>query len=326
MARYNPEQQGTIATARRRSARDSRRTQLALLEALGVEANYGSPEQGDRDSEGPLQQRPSQGWGPAAETDAQDIDQFLARARKAESQGFKGTPGQLAQSIQRSAFPGRYDKRADEASGLLGGRVPPHTGGATADPLEAAGAPGAAGGADRDALRQQFASALIAKSRGDQRGADPVALGRELVQARSASNTSPVPPQLKVDVPANAAQSPAVAGALKLVQEAVGTPYVWGGEKPGGFDCSGLLQYAWGKAGVQIPRVTYAQWKTGAPVAKGRLQAGDAVFFRPGASGPEHVGMYIGGGKFVEAPGRGKTVRVSHLKGRGDYMGARRFG
>jgi len=116
-----------------------------------------------------------------------------------------------------------------------------------------------------------------------------------------------------------------VRGAVNLVRSAIGTPYVWGGEKPGGFDCSGLLQWAWAKEGVQIPRTTYEQWKAGRPVSKRALQPGDAVFFRPGTRGPGHVGMYVGNGRFIEAPRRGKTVRVSQLAGRSDFIGARRF-
>lgn len=113
--------------------------------------------------------------------------------------------------------------------------------------------------------------------------------------------------------------------AVALVQEYLGTPYVWGGSTPKGFDCSGLLQYTWGKVGVSIPRTTYDQWRAGRSVPRSKLRAGDAVFFRMGASGPEHVGMYIGGGKFIEAPHSGATVRISKLAGRKDYAGARRF-
>lgn len=115
------------------------------------------------------------------------------------------------------------------------------------------------------------------------------------------------------------------ASAVGLAKEYLGTPYVWGGEKPGGFDCSGLVQYVWGKLGVGVPRTTYEQFKTGMSV-KGNLQPGDAVFFHPGPNGPEHMGMYIGGGKFIEAPHTGANVRISELKSRmSDYMGARRF-
>jgi len=117
--------------------------------------------------------------------------------------------------------------------------------------------------------------------------------------------------------------------AVKLAESFIGTPYQWGGSSPkSGFDCSGLLQYVWGREGVQIPRTTYQQFQTGTPVAKANLQPGDAVYFTgsdPKGDLPGHVGMYIGGGKFVEAPHTGADVQVSTLAGRQDYVGARRF-
>lgn len=117
--------------------------------------------------------------------------------------------------------------------------------------------------------------------------------------------------------------------AVALIKEYLGTPYVWGGSKPGGFDCSGLLQYVWSKEGVSIPRTSFEQFLTGRSIPKSNLRVGDAVFFKGSDSQnglPGHVGMYIGGGKFVEAPHTGATVRISALAGRTDYVGARRFG
>lgn len=113
--------------------------------------------------------------------------------------------------------------------------------------------------------------------------------------------------------------------AARMVQQYLGINYVWGGATPKGFDCSGLLQYVWNQLGVKIPRVTYDQWKTGRAVGRGQLRPGDAVFFHPGPRGPEHVGMYIGGGQFIEAPRTGLQVRISNLKGRSDFMGGRRY-
>lgn len=128
-------------------------------------------------------------------------------------------------------------------------------------------------------------------------------------------------------------------GIVALAQQYLGTPYAWGGGGPSGpsrgfaqganyvgFDCSSFLQFCWAKQGVQIPRVTYDQFKTGRKVPKQALRPGDAVFFHPGARGPEHVGMYIGNGKFIEAPKTGDVVKISQLAGRSDYMGARRYG
>ena len=114
------------------------------------------------------------------------------------------------------------------------------------------------------------------------------------------------------------------AKAARMVQDYLGTPYVWGGESPKGFDCSGLLQWVWGKLGVSIPRTTYDQIKAGFAVRRGQLRPGDAVFFGS-RSNPHHVGMYIGGGQFIEAPHSGAFVRISKLAGRGDYLGARRY-
>ena len=117
----------------------------------------------------------------------------------------------------------------------------------------------------------------------------------------------------------------AARGAIALAEHFLGTPYAWGGESPSGFDCSGLLQYVWARMGVRIPRTSQEQWRAGRRVSIRNLRPGDAVFFEPTASGPGHVGMYIGGGRFIESPHTGATVRISNLRGYPGYMGARRF-
>jgi len=109
-----------IDLALRLSSGYPERVRRALLSAMAVEANFRNVDYGDRDSEGVLQQRPSTGWGPATESAATDIQQFLGRAEQA-NQGFRGTPGQLAQAVQRSAFPDRYDQRMGEVRSILGG-------------------------------------------------------------------------------------------------------------------------------------------------------------------------------------------------------------
>lgn len=117
-------------------------------------------------------------------------------------------------------------------------------------------------------------------------------------------------------------------GAIALAQHFLGTPYVWGGESPKGFDCSGLLQYIYAAQGVRIPRTTFDQYKAGVRVPRSRLQPGDAVFFAGSdgtATNPGHVGIYIGHGLFIEAPHTGATVRVSRLAGYPGYVGARRY-
>lgn len=136
----------------------------------------------------------------------------------------------------------------------------------------------------------------------------------------------------KIDIPSAPVAAtpqgyaPVESKAAQLAKKYLGVKYTWGGTTAkGGFDCSGLLQTVWKQLGVDIPRVTYDQWKSGKPVDASQLKPGDAVFFHPGSRGPEHVGMYVGEGKFIEAPRTGLNVRISSLAGRSDYMGARRF-
>jgi len=110
------------------------------------------------------------------------------------------------------------------------------------------------------------------------------------------------------------ANSAAASDALKFL----GTPYRWGGAAPGGFDCSGLAAYVYGKEGISVPHFTGAIWSKFPKVPQGDLQAGDLVFFNGGG----HVGIYLGGGQFVHAPHTGDVVKVSSLSGHGGYMGA----
>ena len=97
--------------------------------------------------------------------------------------------------------------------------------------------------------------------------------------------------------------------AARLAKRYKGTPYRWGGETPSGFDCSGLVQYVYGRLGVQLPRVTYAQWYAGRHIRRDQLRAGDLVFF----DHHSHVGIYTGHGWFVHAPHRGARVQASEL-------------
>jgi cell wall-associated NlpC family hydrolase len=98
----------------------------------------------------------------------------------------------------------------------------------------------------------------------------------------------------------------------------LGTPYVWGGSGPGGFDCSGLASYAYSAIGKSVPHYTGAIWSEFPKVSNTDLQAGDMVFFNGGG----HMGIYIGGGQYVHAPHTGDVVKVSKLGDRSDYMGA----
>lgn len=115
---------------------------------------------------------------------------------------------------------------------------------------------------------------------------------------------------------------------VNTAKKYLGVPYVWGGETPSGFDCSGLMQYVMKQNGISIPRTSQEQFKSGTAVSHNNLQPGDLVFFK-GSDGtstsPGHVGMYVGNGQYIQAPRTGDKVKISSLSDRGDYVGARRM-
>jgi len=99
--------------------------------------------------------------------------------------------------------------------------------------------------------------------------------------------------------------------AVKVALEAVGTPYRWGGESPAtGFDCSGLVRWAYGRVGVDLPHNSYALYAEGRRVPETGMQAGDILFFE----GLGHVGLYLGRGRMVHAPQSGRHVEVVRLE------------
>ncbi|WP_088227634.1 C40 family peptidase [Desulfosporosinus sp. FKB] len=108
----------------------------------------------------------------------------------------------------------------------------------------------------------------------------------------------------------------------------VGKPYVFGGTSLKGFDCSGFTQYVFAGSGITLPRTSYAQYASGGSVSKSNLQPGDLVFFSTYSKGASHVGIYIGGGKFVHADNPKKGVTITSLSDSfyvKNYLGARRY-
>jgi cell wall-associated NlpC family hydrolase len=97
----------------------------------------------------------------------------------------------------------------------------------------------------------------------------------------------------------------------KIALTAVGVPYSWGGASMSGFDCSGLVHWAYSRLGIEVPHSSYALYDTGRSVARSRMEPGDVLFF----SGLGHVGLYLGRGRMVHAPQSGRTVEVVKLHG-----------
>lgn len=100
------------------------------------------------------------------------------------------------------------------------------------------------------------------------------------------------------------------AAAIALDQ--VGTPYRYGGTSPSGFDCSGLVQYSYRQAGLNVPRTTGQLWSAASPVGRSELRAGDLLFFSIEGK-MSHVGLYLGERRFVHAPQSGRKVSVASL-------------
>jgi cell wall-associated NlpC family hydrolase len=122
------------------------------------------------------------------------------------------------------------------------------------------------------------------------------------------------------------AAGPIGVRAVAIAERYLGIPYVWGGADPAtGFDCSGLVMYVYRQLGIDLLHFSGAQFHEGAPVSIAALAPGDLVFFDPGPRGPGHVGMYVGGGRFIQAPHTGDVVRISSLSDFGyasSYVGA----
>jgi cell wall-associated NlpC family hydrolase len=111
---------------------------------------------------------------------------------------------------------------------------------------------------------------------------------------------------------------------VAVAKRYLGTPYQWGGSGPGGFDCSGLVAFAYGQLGISLPHYTGALWNVGRPVSSDRLEPGDLVFFH----GLGHVGIYVGHGRFIHSPQTGDVVKISSLSDDGyasGFDGARRI-
>jgi len=164
----------------------------------------------------------------------------------------------------------------------------------------------AAAAAQAAAVRAAQSNAVVQQSAATAPGA-PASLGGGATSSGGGS-TAPV------SVPSGAGNAAAVAVAERYI----GVPYVWGGESPAGFDCSGLVAYAYAQIGRYLPHYTVAQYDMFPKVSISQLQPGDIVFFY----GLSHEAMYVGGGTVIQAPHTGAFVSYASLSSMGAPDGA----
>ncbi|TFE03988.1 C40 family peptidase [Jeotgalibacillus salarius] len=128
----------------------------------------------------------------------------------------------------------------------------------------------------------------------------------------------------------NRAEAASASDMTNYAKRFLGTPYVYGGTSPSGFDCSGFVQYVMkNSAGISLPRTTATQYGVGTSVSKSNLQTGDLVFFNTFGSGVSHVGIYIGNSKFIHAHSY-KGINIDSINDPyywgSKYVGAKRVG
>lgn len=124
------------------------------------------------------------------------------------------------------------------------------------------------------------------------------------------------------EMPPNRSNS-VVRNVLRAAYSVIGTPYVFGGTSPYGFDCSGFTQYAFARAGVHLPRVADGQFYHGQQIPMSQLRPGDLIFFTTYEAGASHVGIYVGNGNFIHA---GTSTGVTVSSAFTGYWGARYYG
>jgi peptidoglycan DL-endopeptidase CwlO len=177
---------------------------------------------------------------------------------------------------------------------------------------------------------EQQRQALVAKAAADQAVRDKAVrdkavrdkAAREAAARNAAARNAPTPALPRVvapvpvqpppidNVPRPPAPNPGAAIAVAEALRQLGKPYVWGTNGPNTFDCSGLTQWAWGKAGIFMDHYTGSQAYAFPRVSPDRLQPGDLVFFNVDLG---HMGMYIGNGQIVQAPRTGDVVKITSL-------------
>jgi cell wall-associated NlpC family hydrolase len=233
----------------------------------------------DHDSLGLFQQRPS--WGTAAQRMDPAASTNLFLDALLTTPGWSTLPpSYAAQLVQRSAYDG-IPSSANHFSSTVGGNY---------------------------LARQSEAARLLAAI---QPGGQALDCGGADDGASPPADASSHGLPAGYTIPASASPEAAIAVTFALAQ--LGKPYEWGATGPGRYDCSGLTQAAWQRAGVTISRTTYDQMHDGVATDGAHLAPGDLVL-TPGSDGtlalPGHVGIYLGDGLVIVAPKAGDVIKV----------------
>jgi cell wall-associated NlpC family hydrolase len=167
--------------------------------------------------------------------------------------------------------------------------------------------------AEERARREARARARAeARPRAEAAAAAARAAKRAAKAAQAQGNPTPPPPP---PPPPSSGGTGGAAQAIAFAKAQLGEPYLWGGAGPSSWDCSGLTSGAWGSAGVYLPHYAAAQYDAGTPIPISSARPGDLLFWSSNGapSGIHHVALYLGGGRFIEAPHTGANVRYNSI-------------
>ncbi|GGZ05542.1 hypothetical protein GCM10010300_56730 [Streptomyces olivaceoviridis] len=263
------------------------------------------------------------GWG-ATETVSPDILPVAARpaAQRAAVQLPRTLPGSAGfVRLSPAASKAGARRKLDTARDVLSGRTArlglPDT---AVQPVPVPVPPDWSAGVQRTAQ-----PAMPSAVPWQRQGAEPDPSAAPMAAAPPVGITAPVtdtgslPPSLPLPLPAPASvESPRALRAAKAIAFAraqLGKPCVWGATGPDSYDCSSLTQAAWKAAGVALPRAAHEQALAGTPLTTAGLEPGDLVLF---FQDERHVGLYVGEGMMVHAPGPGSSIREESIYGAGE--------
>lgn len=307
----------------------NRDIQIALITAM-VESKLVNVHYGDRDSLGLFQQRPSQGWGTPEQVlnPTYAAKKFYGALRGLGDRRNSMSMGAAAQAVQRSAYPSRYAQQIAPMRDLW-----PRISAAAGDaPTDMSGNPYGAINPATGAPpphqplipEQQVATPAVEDMLGAWDTESPIIADTGQIEQPTIIGPHTNEAVIKPLMDQAAAQSGTGyqkgldgwrKAVVEIAQRYLGTPYVWGGTSPSGFDCSGLVQYVFGEAGKHLPRISYQQANFGKRVSLSKLRPGDLVAWDNSTrnNGADHIAIYIGHGQIIEAPRPGLSVRIRTL-------------